>query len=109
LTFGRIIGNSRHTNLLQLVQTCECPCPCASTLNCWEQKGHEHADDRDDDQQLDERKSQAATRGNGHGKVSVFSVRECAVRKSQGNYRRRVKKMPAFLNSRGKSRDLLQR
>src|SRR6185436_10838530 len=59
------------------------PAPLAGVLDGREQESHKHADDRDDDQELDERESQAATRGNGHDEVSVISVRECGPKRAK--------------------------
>ncbi len=85
------------------------PGALASALHGGQQEGHEHADDRDDDEQFDERECHTATSGNGHGDVSVISVRECAVRsRAKVIIADRSKKCQRSTITRVKRRELLR-
>jgi hypothetical protein len=47
----------RDTNLLQIIAAAGSPGRFAGGLHRGQEKGHEHADDGDDNEQLDERKT----------------------------------------------------
>ena len=53
---GGVVLNGQ-ANLLELIFALRPPCRLTGRLNRWEQQGHQNADDRDHDQQLDQRKT----------------------------------------------------
>jgi hypothetical protein len=58
-----------HTNLLQIVVALRSPRRLAGSLDCRQQQRHQNANDRNDDQQLDERKSPTTSTNSVHGRL----------------------------------------